>query len=58
MVTRTAATVVPAGALSSSDAAVGENVIAIGVGARFIVMVKVAEPLKFVLMPSARTRTE
>jgi hypothetical protein len=55
--TEVAATVVPAAASSARDAVVGLNVIPVGVGVASALTVKVAEPLKRVFMPFARTRT-
>jgi hypothetical protein len=58
----TAATVVPAAALSGRDAAVGVKMTLVGVGAAGLrattEMMKVAEALKLVFIPFARTCTD
>jgi len=59
MDTEKVATVVPAGELSGRDVVVVTKVMPVGVGngGSITLMIKVAEVLKRVFIPTARTRT-
>jgi len=60
MDTEKVATVVPAGELSGRDVVVVRNVMPVGVGrdvAATTLILKVADPLNRVFIPTARTRT-
>jgi hypothetical protein len=60
MDTEKVATVVPAGELSGRDVVVVTNVMPVGVGRdgeATTLIIRAAEPLKLVFIPTARTRT-
>ena len=60
MDTEKVATVVPAGELSGRDVVVVRNVMPVGVGRdgeAITLMIRVAEPLNWSFIPTARTRT-